>query len=203
MWTPTLDPVNEGLIIPAQVNYVGKGADLSKLGYTPHGSIVPIVNFLQATWLWERVRVQGGAYGAFATFDRRSGAFSFLSYRDPNVLSTLDNYDQSAQFLRQLDLPREELVKSLVGAIGLLDTYQLPDAKGYSSMTRHLTRDTDEGRQQMRDEILATTVDDFHRFGDVLDALNANGTVVVLGSQDAIDQANAAREGWLRTQKVL
>ncbi len=202
-WRPALEPANEGLVIPAQVNYVGKGADLYELGYKSHGSIVPIVNYLQATWLWERVRVQGGAYGGFATFDRRSGAFSFLSYRDPNLVATLENYDQTPQFLRQLDLSEEEMVKTIVGAIGLVDAYQLPDAKGYSSMTRFLTDDTDAGRQRMRDEILATTVADFRRFGDVLEQLNADGTVVVLGSQDAIDQANAAKGDWLRKQKVM
>lgn len=202
-WTPALEPADEGLVIPAQVNYVGKGADLYTSGYRLHGSIVPIVNFLQATWLWERVRVRGGAYGGFATFDRRSGVFTFLSYRDPNVLTTLDNYDQTAQFLRQLDLHEDELVKAIIGAIGIVDAYELPDAKGYSSMTRWLTNDSDEGRQQMRDQILATTVDDFCRFGDVLETLSAHGTVVVLGASDAIDQANAAKGDWLRRQTVL
>jgi hypothetical protein len=202
-WSPALQPVNEGLTIPAQVNYVAKSADLFKLGYQPHGSIVPILNFLQMTWLWERVRVHGGAYGGFATFDWRSGAFSFLSYRDPNLEQTVENYDQASRFLRELDLGEDELVKAIIGAIGILDAYQLPDAKGYTSMMRYLVGESDDLRQQRRDQILGTTLADFRAFGDVLAQVSANGFVVALGSSDAIDRANAARPDWLRVTKVL
>ncbi len=203
-WTRPLDGANEGLIIPAQVNFVGKGANLYKLGYRAHGSVIPVVNYLQNTWLWERVRVHGGAYGGFAVFDRRSGTFAYISYRDPNLLETLENYDQSGQFLRDLKLSEDELVKSIIGAIGLIDAYQLPDAKGYTSLLRYLTHDSDELRQQMREEILATTPADFSRFADILAQVNTQGAVVVLGSQEAIEKANTARgNNWLHTLKVL
>ncbi len=202
-WRPAYEKNDEGLTIPAQVNYVGKAADLHRLGYKPHGSVVPILNYLRATWLWERVRVHGGAYGAFASYDWRSGAFSFLSYRDPNLQPTLDNYDQSARFLRELDLSQDELVKAIVGAIGMIDAYQLPDAKGFTSMLRFLMGESDEVRQQRRDEILSTTQADFRAFADVLEQVNAHGSVVVLGAPDAIARANAARSDWLKVVKVL
>jgi Zn-dependent M16 (insulinase) family peptidase len=202
-WTPSYGAADEGLVIPAQVNYVGKGANLYKLGYKAHGSIVPILNYLQTTWLWERIRVHGGAYGGFATFDRRSGIFAYLSYRDPNLLGTLDNYDQTGQYLRHLELSDDELEKAIIGAIGLVDIYLLPDAKGYASMTRYLVGETDEDRQQMRDEILSTTAEDFRRFGEILEQVNSQGAVVVLGSQEAIDQANATKGDWLRVVKVM
>jgi hypothetical protein len=202
-WQPVYEITDEGLAIPAPVNYVGKAANLYELGYKPHGSIVPVLNYLQMTWLWERVRVHGGAYGAFATFDWRSGAFSFLSYRDPNLLQTLENYDQASRFLCELDLSQEELVKAIIGAIGILDAYQLPDAKGYTSMMRFLVGESDDMRQQRRDEILGTTLADFRALGDVLEQVGARGTVAVLGSPDAIAQANAARGDWLKVVKVL
>jgi hypothetical protein len=115
-----------------------------------------INNFLRTTWLWERVRVQGGAYGGSCSFDRRSGVFNFLSYRDPNLLATLENYDRASHFLRKVDLSQDELTKSIIGVIGDLDAYQLPDTKGYTSMARYLAGDTDAERQRMRDEVLST-----------------------------------------------
>ncbi|MBN1146653.1 MAG: insulinase family protein [Anaerolineales bacterium] len=202
-WAPTPAPYFEGLSIPAQVNYVGKGANLFELGYQPDGSISVILNTLRATWLWERVRVQGGAYGAFCPFDRRSGVLTYLSYRDPNLLATLDNYDGTVQFLRQLELPRDELTKSIIGAIGEMDAYQLPDAKGYTSMTRYLAGDTDESRQRWREQILDTTLQDFHAFAGALKGMKEQGRVVVLGSSEAIQAANEARPGWLQVKKVL
>ena len=203
-WAWRGEVANEGLIIPAQVNYVGKGADLYALGYRRHGSIIPILNYLRTTWLWERIRVHGGAYGGFCVFDWRSGAFAFLSYRDPNLADTLENYDQTGTFLRRLELSRDEQVKSVIGAIAMLDPYQLPDAKGFTSLQRYLIGESDALRQELRDEILTTTPEHFRQFADVLDRVSAEGLVVVLGAQDALEAANAARgDGWLKITKVL
>ena len=141
--------------------------------------------------------MQGGAYGGFSQFDRRSGVFTYLSYRDPNVLATLVNFDAAATFLRELDLSEAELNKAIIGAIGELDAHQLPDAKGFTSLTHYLAGDTDEARQQYRDEVLSTTAKEFKSFGDVLAAVKEKGEVVVLGAQEAIEQANAQRGDWL------
>jgi presequence protease len=202
-WQSGSAPTAEGLTIPAQVNYVGKGARLYDLGYELDGSVLVINKYLRTTWLWDRVRVQGGAYGGFSVFDRQTGVFTFLSYRDPNLLGTLENYDGTARFLKTLDLSQEELTKSIIGAIGAIDAYQLPDAKGYTSMQRYLIGETDEERQQLREEVLSASQADFRQFGDVLERLNASPSVVVLGSADAIAKANEARAGWLDVKKVL
>jgi len=193
----------EGLTIPAQINYVGKGANLYTLGYEPNGSINVINNYLGKTWLWEKVRVQGGAYGGFSLFDTNSGIFTFLSYRDPNLLETIDNYDKTVDFLSNLDLSAEELKKSIIGTIGSMDAYQLPDAKGWTSLTRYLTHYTDEERQRIRDEVLGTSVDDFRGFARVLTELNKAGEVVVLGSKEAIEKANKEKDGFLEIKKVM
>ncbi len=202
-WLPAAPGKNEGLTIPAQVNYVGKGANLYSLGYEPDGSVNVIRNYLGTTWLWEKVRVQGGAYGGFSTFDMTSGIFAFLSYRDPNILPTLENYDNTVKFLRNLELSKSELTKTIIGTIGDLDAYLLPDAKGWTSMVRHLTHYTDDIRQQIRDEVLGASVTDFKRFAEILAAVAEKGEVVVLGSADAIEKANKERQGLLDVKKVM
>jgi Zn-dependent M16 (insulinase) family peptidase len=202
-WMPSLSGRDEGLVMPAQVNYVGKGANLYDLGYRYHGSIQVISNFLRTGWLWDRIRVQGGAYGAFCRFSKQSGVWTFLSYRDPNVLATLDVYDGTAAFLRDLALSDDELTMSIIGAIGVLDAYELPDAKGYTSLVRHLLNESDASRQQTREEVLGTTAADFRAFADVLAAVAAQGRVVVLGAQEALSKANAARGDFLTLQRVL
>jgi Zn-dependent M16 (insulinase) family peptidase len=147
--------------------------------------------------------VQGGAYGGFSTFDMTSGTFAYLSYRDPNLLASLDNYDSTPAFLRTLDLSQPELTKTIIGTIGELDAYLLPDAKGWTSMLRYLTHYTDEVRQQIRDEVLGTDVADFKHFAEVLAQVAEKGEVVVLGSADAIEKANKEREGLLAVRKVM
>ncbi|HSA99834.1 MAG TPA: peptidase M16, partial [Anaerolineales bacterium] len=190
-------PVKEGLTIPAQVNYVGKGANLYDLGYEYDGSAEVIVGYLRMAYLWEKIRVQGGAYGAFAVFDDASGVFTYLSYRDPNVAATIDNYDKAAAFLKSLDASRlsdNELTKAIIAAIGDIDAYQLPDAKGYTSMLRYLTNRTDELRQKTRDEVLSTNGEDFIAFGEVLEKVAQSNAVAVMGSQNALESANIGLE---------
>ena len=57
----------------SQVNYVGKALDLYKTGYELNGSAYVISKYISTTWLWDRVRVSGGAYGGFCDFDSHSG----------------------------------------------------------------------------------------------------------------------------------
>ncbi len=201
-WIPEALPLNEGLTIPAQVNYVAKGANLYELGYEADGSVSVITNYLRTTWLWEKVRVQGGAYGGFCLFRKQSGVFSYLSYRDPNLTGTLANYDGTADFLRNIELNSDELTKSIIGAIGSLDAYQLPDAKGYTSMQRYLLGISDEERQKYRDEVLATSEANFRAFAELLHEVNRVGQVVVLGSAEAINAANE-EQPWLHVSQVM
>ncbi|NOX62372.1 MAG: peptidase M16 [Chloroflexi bacterium] len=182
-WSPTALPPHEGLAIPVQVNYVGKGANLYDLGYRLHGSIHVINRFLATTWLWERVRMKGGAYSGFSLFDQRTGLFDFLSYRDPHLKKTLEIYDQTARFLREVDLSEDELTKSIIGTIGAMDAYLLPDAKGWISMQRWLTGESDAFRQRLREEVLGATKADFRAFADVLERVREAGHVVAMGPQ--------------------
>ncbi|MCO5572009.1 hypothetical protein L7F22_025760 [Adiantum nelumboides] len=131
-WNSCLDWSNEGLAVPTQVNYVGKAFNIYDTGYQLNGNAYVISKYIGNTWLWDRVRVSGGAYGGFCDFDSHSGVFSFLSYRDPNLLETLDIYDKAVEFLRELELDDDSLTKAIIGTIGDVDSYQLPDAKGYT-----------------------------------------------------------------------
>lgn len=202
-WTPAALPAAEGLVIPSQVNYVGQAADLYALGYHMHGSELVIRNYLNTTWLWERVRVRGGAYGGFCDFNRPSGVWTFTSYRDPNLLSTLAVYADTGRFLRELALDPAALSSAIIGAIGDVDAYQLPDAKGWTALHRYLTGITDAERQQRRAEILGTTAADFQALGTVLAGIGESAPVAVLGGQPAIDAATAERPGWLTVVPVL
>ncbi len=203
-WPTGATNSHEGLAIPAQVNYVGKGADVYALGHQLSGAWLPVQNYLRTSYLWERVRMQGGAYGSFCGLDLHTGAFTFVSYRDPNLLDTLQVYDDAAAFLRQHPPSQDEVTRTIIGVIGEMDDYMLPDAKGFVSMVRYLAGDTDEARQQLRDEVLSTTPQDFVRFAEVLDDVRARGRVVVMGAPEALAQANATLgDSWLRIEKVM
>ena len=192
---PLASPAREALLLPAQVNYVGQGGNLYDAGYTYHGSVHVILKQLRTGWLWEKVRVQGGAYGAFCAFDRMAGAFVLASYRDPNVRGTLDIFARTVDHLAKITLSRRELDSAIIGAMGEVDAYMLPDAKGSAAYARALTGDTPERRKAMRDEILATAPEHFHAFAACLGKALQSGPVCVLGG-DMLEKTAKAEGGW-------
>ncbi|XP_031125769.1 presequence protease 1, chloroplastic/mitochondrial-like [Ipomoea triloba] len=202
-WEGRLSPTNEAIVIPTQVNYVGKAANIYAAGYELNGSAHVISKYIGTTWLWDRVRVSGGAYGGFCDFDTHSGVFSFLSYRDPNLKKTLDVYDGTSDFLRNLEMDNDALTKAIIGTIGKVDAYQLPDAKGYSSLLRYLLGVTEEERQRRREEILSTRLADFKEFADALDAVRDKGVVVAVASPDDVEAANKEHSNLFEVKKAL
>jgi Zn-dependent M16 (insulinase) family peptidase len=194
IWEQDCPPLNEGLVIPSQVNYVGKAANLLSVGYHLDGSADVIVKYLRMSFLWEKIRVQGGAYGGFCEFDTNAGIVSLISFRDPNLVATLENYSGAGKFLKDIDavkLSDTELLKSIIGAVGALDAYQLPDAKSFTSMQRYLSGENDEKRQEFRDQLLSATRGDFIDFGLKLEQAMQTGVVTVVGAQAALAKAKA------------
>lgn len=187
-------PAGEAFITPGLVNYVGKGANLYDLGYSWNGSANVITRWLRMGRLWEEVRVAGGAYGVFCGLDRISGTFVCSSYRDPNVDATLSAYDGLGAYLREFNPTGGQLSQAIVGAIGDVDAWLLPDAKGAKALGRWLAGLDKETLQKNRDEILGTTARDFKDFAGVLDAAAQEGAICVLGGQKTAQAAQ--RHGW-------
>jgi Zn-dependent M16 (insulinase) family peptidase len=112
------------------------------------------------------------------------------------VLSTLETYNAAARYLASHTISAEELKAAVVGAIGELDAYLLPDAKGSAAFSRILTGDTAELRQQLRDEIFGTQAGHFREFGQALEAFTRQGRVCALGGSGL--ERVAREKGWHR-----
>jgi len=188
---PDVSP--EALLIPAQVNYVGKSINLIREGFPVTGHSLVVNRYIRSAWLWDRVRVQGGAYGGFSMLDSRSGQLVMTSYRDPNLAKTLAVYDETAGYLKSLKIDEREVDQAVIGAIGDMDAYLLPDAKGFLALGRYLSGDTPERRQKLRDEVLTTRLEHFHAFGNQLESLAARGHIVVMGAAEKMTELPQAR----------
>ncbi|MFP4128889.1 MAG: insulinase family protein [Desulfonatronovibrio sp.] len=190
-WKSCCMPGHEAILIPAQVNYVGRSVDLKSAGYEFHGSSLVASRFLRASWLWDQIRVQGGAYGAFGSYDYLSNIMTFASYRDPNILKTIEAFQGSGNYLIREGLDKDEVEKAVIGAVGEMDSYQLPDARGFMSMVRYLAGITHEHRQKVREQILGTSLDDFRTFGRALNLgfENDPGVICVIGGKEQVKKA--------------
>ena len=202
-WQPASLPKAEALLVPAQVNYVAKGADARLYGFKPGGACLAINRWLSLAWLIPKIREQGGAYGASFDVDLRSGELAFTSYRDPNVLSTLETYDGTGDYLRALDLADTDLTRAIVGAVNRIDPYQLPGPQGFTSLSRYLAGQTEAARQTLRDELFATKPADFRAFSAVADGVRDNGAIVIMGSAETLQRVNSEKGGnWLTLTTV-
>ena len=106
-------------------------------------------------------------------------------------------------FLRSLHLTSDELTKAIIGTIGDIDSYQLPDAKGRTAFLRHLLGVSDAERQQRRDEVLSTSLADFHAFAEVLAAVRERGRVVAVTSAERAEAADNERPGLFEVVKKV
>jgi len=186
-WQLPDGPTSEALIGPAKVNYVGSILDLGAVDYEWHGSHAVITRSMNTGYLWDRVRVKGGAYGASCGIDRGQGTMLFTSYRDPNIADTIDAYRGSAAFLQECAFDEAAIHQAIIGTIGKVDAYQLPDARGYTAFMRKLLGITDTERQQTRDQILGTSLEDFHGFGAVLERAFENARHAFVASSEQVE----------------
>ena len=113
-----------------------------------------------------------------------------MSYRDPNLKATLDIYDKAPDALLGTHITNDDILQGVIGAIGDLDSPLSPDQKGYSSMVQYLTGESAEDRQKWRDEVLGTSESNFKDFAKNLAKVSESGSVAVVGSQAALDDAN-------------
>jgi Zn-dependent M16 (insulinase) family peptidase len=183
---------NEGFAVPSQVNYVVKGGSVFSPGESVKASYNVVVKYLSTGYLWDNVRVMGGAYGGFARFGASSGRMMFMSYRDPNLVDTLNIYDGASNALTAAEITQEDVLQAIIGSIGDMDSPLSPDQKGSVSMAQYIAGETNEDRQRMRDEVIDTTPSDFKDLAKRMESLKTKGSVAIFGSQAALDQANEA-----------
>jgi Zn-dependent M16 (insulinase) family peptidase len=150
---------------------------------------------LSKGYLYNRIRVQGGAYGGMSLYDPLGRIFSFLSYRDPHLAETLNVYDAAAPWLLDTGIGEEDLEKTIIGTIGSLDRPADPAGKGYLSMVRHFAGIADSDRQGFRDRILSLSPDELLRTArEVLMPALKTSSVAVYAGEERLKQANETLE---------
>jgi Zn-dependent M16 (insulinase) family peptidase len=185
------EPAQLGISIAAQVCYVAQVA--AAPGYfDPSSAALSVVSReLSKGYLYNRIRVQGGAYGGMSLYDPLGRLFSFLSYRDPHLSETLKVYDEAARWLLETGIGEEELEKTIIGTIGSLDRPADPSGKGYLSMIRHFTGITDDNRQAFRDRVLGLSPEELLKtVREVLIPALKASSVAVYAGEDRLARAN-------------
>ena len=178
---------NEAFCTSGQVQYVALHGNYKKAGYAYTGALRILKVILSYDYLWNNVRVKGGAYGCSGGFQRNGNVF-FASYRDPNLSGTLDVYRNCPEYIRNFDADEREMTKYIIGTISELDVPMNPAAKGQLSMSAWFTKQTEADFQKERDEVLNATAEDIRRTADLVEAALAQNNLCVIGSEAAIQK---------------
>lgn len=184
-----LKKTTKGFQSSSSVQYVGKGANFEKLGFSYSGTMHVLETLLRYGYFWTRIRVQGGAYGAFTNFNR-NGKMFFGSYRDPHLEKTLEVFDQTADFLRNFDMSDREMNKTIIGTMSGVDIPLTPKMKGENAAALWIRNISYEDRKKARREILTTTQQDIRNLASMIDACMKEGTYCVYGNENKIVQKN-------------
>jgi hypothetical protein len=201
---PSSSSVNFGIAIPAQVSYVAKVLQAPAYKDPLSAPMFVLARELSSGYLYKHIRVQGGAYGGMSQYDPASGIFALLSYRDPNIINTLNIYSKAEEFISQSKITGEELEKTVIGTIGSLDKPMDPSSRGYIAMIRDFTGLTDEDRLEFRHIILDLTPELLLEAASRYFARAANTAVIaVYSSYENLERANETLEPKLEIEPLV
>ncbi len=180
-------PCNEGFLTAGQIQYVARVGDYRKQGIGYSGVYKVLRSILGYEYLWNEVRVKGGAYGIMCEFSD-IGAGYFVSYRDPKLAETNEVYRSVPDYLRNFEADERDMTKFIIGTISAVDTPLPPRAKGGRSMYAYIAGITEEDVQRERDEILAAREEDIRDCAEMVEAILSEDRICVLGNEEKVKE---------------
>ncbi len=175
---PTLP---KGVVVPSAVQFISMGDRLfAESQY--HGSYRVMEALLNNDYLWQALRVKGGAYGASCNITR-NGLLIFSSFHDPNGLESIAAMRQAASFMQNLQLTEEELESTVIGAVAAFDTPLSVEAEGMNAIYRYFMNVPAALLAKERTQVLATTLQDLQNMAKPLQAVCRSNRYCILGNE--------------------
>lgn len=178
-------PSSLGFTANSTVQYNIFSADYKKLGYSYSGRMQVLRTILNLEYLWNEVRVKGGAYGSGCNF-QQNGICYFYSYRDPNVTETYEIYKDLWKKLNNFNATDREMTKYILGTINRLDQPKTNAERLNEAISKEY-RDFPEDFEIMeRNQIIHTTKNEVLEFKDLLRDISAVKNYCTIGNEGKI-----------------
>lgn len=181
---------NEGFKTSSKVQYVARTGNFIDGGAAYSGALHILKVILSYDYLWQNIRVKGGAYGCMCNFNRIGEGY-LISYRDPNLEKTIDVYEKVTEYLRNFEADDRDMNKYIIGTISNIDRPMNPSAKGTRSMNLYMNHVTEEMIRKEREEILNAGQEEIRALADVVAAMLAADQLCVIGSEEKIEEQKA------------
>lgn len=178
---------NEGFQTASQVQYVARGGNFKKAGFSYTGALAVLKTMMAYEYLWQNVRIKGGAYGCMNNYQRFGDVF-FVSYRDPNLRATDEIFEQIPDYLESFSCDERDMTKYVIGTISSTDVPLTPSQEGERSLSMYLRELEPEVLQKARDEVLSCDVEAIRGMASLIKAVLDQKHRCVLGNEDVIKQ---------------
>lgn len=178
---------NEGFKTASKVQYVAKAGNFIDQGVAYTGALQILKVIMSYDYLWQNIRVKGGAYGCMSNFNRIGEGY-FVSYRDPNLKRTLDVYDGVVDYLKNFTVSERDMTKYIIGTMSGIDQPMTPASKGERSMNLYMNKVSSEMIREERNQILDAEQDDIRALYKVAEAVLQADQMCVIGGEDKIEE---------------
>lgn len=178
---------NEGFKTASQVQYVATAGNFINAGFKYTGALNVLQVMFSYDYLWNNIRVKGGAYGAMSGFSRFGDAY-FASYRDPNLMETYKIYQDAYNYVKNFDCDDRDMTKYIIGAISNQDTPLEPVADGMRSFMCYLLGMTETDLQRERDELLATDQETIRNLAELIKSITDYHTICAVGDEQKLEE---------------
>ena len=177
----------EAFMTAGQVQYVAKAGNFLNKGLPYTGALRMLKMIMGYDYLWNQVRVKGGAYGCMSGFSKNGDSF-FVSYRDPNLVKTLETYEKAVEYIRNFNGDERTMTQYLIGAISDLDAPLTPQSKGLKSLSAYMTRQTEEDFQRERDELLEADLETIRGLAKYVEGFLQDDCICVVGASAKVKE---------------
>jgi Zn-dependent M16 (insulinase) family peptidase len=179
----------EAIAVPSDVCFVASAVRAAPYGSPEHAHEAVLAHLLSTGFLWEKIRMRGGAYGASCASLGLDRVFSFSSYRDPNIVSTFEAFREAVREIAEKGVEAESAKNAVIGTAAREMKPLSPGVKGFTGFLRRLYNLPDELRNRRYGMVLDTRPEDIAAAAERIFAAFGNSYSAVIGGREAISAA--------------
>jgi Zn-dependent M16 (insulinase) family peptidase len=149
--------IREGWSTSSAVSFVALTLETVRMEHEDAPALSVISKILRSMYLHREIREKGGAYGGFALYSPEDGLFSFASYRDPHIVSTLNAFERAAVFIRSGSFSEEDVNEAVLQVCSEIDKPDPPGPAARKAFYRKIVSLSDEMRGDFKSRLLSLT----------------------------------------------
>ncbi|RGY36368.1 peptidase M16 [Collinsella sp. OF02-10] len=181
---------HEAFVIPSDICFVARACDPRRLGLDVTGAWAVAANALSYDYLWNEIRVKGGAYGCgFRAAGERQAAF--YTYRDPAIDPSIERVERAGAWLGSFEPDEAAFEGFIVSCVSGMDAPVKPYALTKRRNTTYLAGLDPHAREERRAQMLAATPGELRSLGTDVTRIAAESPTCVFGGRDVIAKSNA------------